>query len=200
MLKKYILSSLSIVILLFQYILLYIGILEINLYSKTTTILLIISSIILLIISLVLYFSRKINHYNIGVVLALILNIIVANSIYKLNKEYLYITNVITDNYIYKEYNIYVQKKNTTYSDISKLNNKKIGLLNNEKNIKNHIDKKINIEYIKYDSITEIEEAITNGEIQSFIISENEEFLLEKDELNNKVRIIYSNKIKDTKK
>ena len=118
---------------------------------------------------------------------------------HKLNSEYKYIENMLNNEYKYITYNIYVQKKNTSYNELDKLSGKKIGLLTNQENIKYHLDQKINIEYIKYKTVEELEKGIESGEIQSFILSDNEKQLLKKyTNLENKTRIIYSNKIIDT--
>lgn len=199
MVKKYILSSISIMLLIYLQLLLIFGISYIELLPKTKIILLSITSIILVIISLKLYFGKTAKIYNIGVILTILLNIVTINYISNLNKEYNYLENIITNDYKYVNYNIYVQKKNTTYSDISKLSGKKIGVLTNKENISIHLNNKTNIECIKYKNIEEINTAISKGEIQSFIISDQEKELLKQcPELNNKTRIIYQNKIKDT--
>ena len=91
------------------------------------------------------------------------------------------------------------QKKNTIYNELEKLSGKKIGLLTNKNNINYHLNQKTNIECIKYKTVEELANAIDNGEIQSFILSENEYQLLEKyTNLTSKTRIIYTNKIIDT--
>ena len=199
MVKKYILSSISIMLLIYLQLLLIFGISYIELLPKTKIILLSITSIILVIISLKLYFGKTAKIYNIGVILTILLNIVTINYISNLNKEYNYLENIITNDYKYVNYNIYVQKKNTTYSDISKQSGKKIGVLTNKENISIHLNNKTNIECIKYKNIEEINTAISKGEIQSFIISDQEKELLKQcPELNNKTRIIYQNKIKDT--
>lgn len=146
-----------------------------------------------------MYFSKKTIYYNIGVIVTILLNIISFNNINKLNNEYKYIENMLNNEYKYITYNIYVQKKNTTYNELNKLSGKKIGLLTNQENIKYHLDQKISIEYIKYKTVEELEKGIESGEIQSFILNDNEKQLLKKyTNLENKTRIIYSNKIIDT--
>ena len=71
--------------------------------------------------------------------------------------------------------------------------------LTNKNNITKHLNQKTNIECIKYQTIEQLAAAINNGEIQSFILNENEYQLLEKyTDLTSKTRIIYTNKIIDT--
>ena len=151
MVKKYILSSISIMLLIYLQLLLIFGISYIELLPKTKIILLSITSIILVIISLKLYFGKTAKIYNIGVILTILLNIVTINYISNLNKEYNYLENIITNDYKYVNYNIYVQKKNTTYSDISKLSGKKIGVLTNKEKIYinfSYPHTKLNIMYI----------------------------------------------------
>lgn len=199
MTKKYILSSISILLFIYIQILFLIGLSFINLLSLPYIILVSIITILLTIIVLKLYFSKKAKLYNIGVMLTIILNIISLYNVYNLNKEYKYIENIINKEYKYVTYNIYVQKKNTSYNEIEKLSGKKIGLLTNKSNINYHLNQKTNIECIKYKTIEDLAIAINSGEIQSFILSENEYRLLEQyTDLSGKTRIIYTNKIIDT--
>lgn len=199
MLKKYILSSISIMLFIYIQILTLIGLSFIELLSVPYIVITCLITIISTIIILNLYFSKKAKYYNIGVIITIIFNIISLNSVYNLNKEYKYIENILNNEYKYVTYNLYVQKKNTSYNEIDKLSGKKIGLLTNKENINYHLNQKTNIECIKYKTIEELEEAINNGEIQSFILSESEKNLLEKyTNLKNKTRIIYTNKIIDT--
>lgn len=199
MINKYILSSLNIMIFIYLQILLLIGISFIDLLSLDKIIIIALLTITSTIIMLKMYFSKKTIYYNIGVIITILFNIISFNAVHKLNSEYKYIENMLNNEYKYITYNIYVQKKNTLYNELDKLSGKKIGLLTNQENIKYHLDQKINIEYIKYKTVEELEKGIESGEIQSFILSDNEKQLLKKyTNLENKTRIIYSNKIIDT--
>lgn len=199
MINKYILSSLNIMIFIYLQILLLIGISFIDLLSLDKIIIIALLTITSTIIMLKMYFSKKTIYYNIGVIVTILFNIISFNAVHKLNSEYKYIENMLNNEYKYITYNIYVQKKNTSYNELDKLSGKKIGLLTNQENIKYHLDQKINIEYIKYKTVEELEKGIESGEIQSFILSDNEKQLLKKyTNLENKTRIIYSNKIIDT--
>ena len=198
MTKKYILASLNIIIFIIFLILLSIGLWQVKIFSNIKTILIIIGLIITLAISIYLYFNKKIKLYNINIFITFLLNIILLYNIIDLNYKYNYLSNTINQKYQYLEYNIYVQKKNVIYSDIKKLNNKKIGTLNNNKNISQYLNKIINIECIEYNTIEELTYAIENGEIQSFIINEEEyNNIPEDNSIKDKVRIIFNTKIKN---
>lgn len=198
MTKKYILASLNIIIFIIFLVLLSIGLWQIKIFSNIKTILIIIGLIITLAISIYLYFNKKIKLYNIGIFITFLLNIILLYNIIDLNYKYNYLSNTTNQKYQYLEYNIYVQKKNVIYSNIKKLNNKKIGTLNNNKNISQYLNKIINIECIEYNTIEELTYAIENGEIQSFIINEEEyNNIPEDNSIKDKVRIIYTSKIKN---
>ena len=198
MTKKYILASLNIIIFIIFLILLSIGLWQIKIFSNIKTILIIIGLIITLAISIYLYFNKKIKLYNIGIFITFLLNIILLYNIIDLNYKYNYLSNTTNQKYQYLEYNIYVQKKNVIYSNIKKLNNKKIGTLDNNKNISQYLNKIINIECIEYNTIEELTYAIENGEIQSFIINEEEyNNIPEDNSIKDKVRIIYTTKIKN---
>lgn len=199
MINKYILSSINIMIFIYLQLLILIGITFVGLISLDKVIIIAILTILCTIIMLKLYFSKKTLYYNIGVIITIIFNIISFSNSSNLNKEYKYIENILNNEYKYITYNIYVQKKNTTYNELEKLSGKKIGLLTNQENIKYHLNQKTNIECIKYKTIEELEKGIESGEIQSFILSESEKQLLNKyTNLENKTRIIYTNKIIDT--
>ncbi len=198
MTKKYILASLNIIIFIIFLILLSIGLWQIKIFSNIKTILIIIGLIITLAISIYLYFNKKIKLYNIGIFITFLLNIILLYNIIDLNYKYSYLSNTTNQKYQYLEYNIYVQKKNVIYSNIKKLNNKKIGTLDNNKNISQYLNKIINIECIEYNTIEELTYAIENGEIQSFIINEEEyNNIPEDNSIKDKVRIIFTTKIKN---
>ena len=195
MTKKYILGALNICILFSLVIFTIIGITSIGFLSKVKNILLISTLVLISVILLALYLSKNQKKYNAGVFITLLLNIVLLFNIVDMNKNYNFIENIVHKNYNYLTYNLYVQKSNTTYNNIYKLENKSIGLLNtNEINVEDQINKKIKVEYKIYDNIDELREWIQSGEIQAFIIDSN----VKKEDLKiiNKVRIIYSNRIK----
>ena len=195
MTKKYILGALNICIFMALIVLTIIGTTSIGLISKTNNMLLISALAIAAIILLSLYFSKNHKKYNVGVFITLILNIVFVFNLVEMNKEYSFIENIVHKNYNYVTYNLYVKKSNTIYNNIYKLENKKIGLLNiNQDNIENQINKKINVEYKIYENVESLQEGIQSGEIQAFIIDSS----YDKNDLkiSNKIRIIYSSKIK----
>ena len=195
MTKKYILGALNICIFMALIVLTIIGTTSIGLISKTNNMLLISALAIVAIILLSLYFSKNHKKYNVGVFITLILNIVLVFNLVEMNKEYSFIENIVHKNYNYVTYNLYVKKSNTTYNNIYKLENKKIGLLNiNQDNIESQINKKINVEYKIYENVESLQEGIQSGEIQAFIIDSS----YDKNDLkiSNKIRIIYSSKIK----
>ena len=185
MTKKYILGALNICILFSLVIFTIIGITSIGFLSKVKNILLISTLVLISVILLALYLSKNQKKYNAGVFITLLLNIVLLFNIVDMNKNYNFIENIVHKNYNYLTYNLYVQKSNTTYNNIYKLENKSIGLLNTNE---------INVEDQIYDNIDELREWIQSGEIQAFIIDSN----VKKEDLKiiNKVRIIYSNRIK----
>ena len=120
-----------------------------------------------------------------------------AYQIMNLNNTYSYLSNILNKKYEYVTYNLYVQKANTKYNSVNKLENKKIGLLKtNKENIKSILNKKVKIEYIEYNNIDEISNGIKNGEIQGFIIDKETKEELNKNEISSKIRSIYENRVK----
>lgn len=195
---KYILGSINICILILSIILLLIGIINIKLLSQTQLILLIISSIITVLISIRTYLSKKVNIYNIGVMLTIILNLIVIYNINALNNDYSYINNVISEKYQYNDYYILV-KKNTKYSSLDKINNKKVGILrNNRINVESTINNKVKINYIEYGNNQELLNSIDNNEVQAIIISKRTYQKLNNEEKLGKYHKIYTSKVKES--
>ncbi|MGN1371492.1 MAG: hypothetical protein ACI4XM_04390 [Candidatus Coprovivens sp.] len=201
MIKKYTLESLNIYILILSSIIYIIGLFTIDLFPKTTKALIIVGILTMIIISLYCYLNKKNTIYNIGIFLTLLLNVVIIYNIINLNNRYDYITNVITKKYEYKEYDIYVLKKNPKYNELEKLNNKTIGILNeNNENFCNQINNDIEIKCLYYSSLDEIEESIKTGIIQSFALSKEEQLILNQSSLDIKKqsRIIKTIKIKDS--
>ena len=197
MIKKYILASLNIIIFFISLIIYIIGLLYIKPFTSLKSIIIIISLTAIFISSIILYFNKKIKLYNIGIFITFLLNIILIYNIIDLNIKYSYINNLFTNKYEYIEYTIYVQKKNVIYSDISKLNNKKIGTISNNKNINAYLNNIINIECINYDNIDDLTYAIENGIVQSVILNKKEyESIPDNKAIKHKTRDIYTSKIK----
>lgn len=200
MIKKYILASLNIIIFFISLIIYIIGLLYIKPFTSLKSIIIIISLTAIFISSIILYFNKKIKLYNIGIFITFLLNIIIIYNIIDLNIKYSYINNLFTNKYEYIEYTIYVQKKNVIYSDISKLNNKKIGTISNNKNINAYLNNIINIECINYDNIDDLTYAIENGIVQSVILNKKEyESIPDNKAIKHKTRDIYTSKIKYNK-
>lgn len=200
MIKKYILASLNIIIFFISLVIYIIGLLYIKPFTSLKSIIIIISLTAIFISSIILYFNKKIKLYNIGIFITFLLNIILIYNIIDLNIKYSYISNLFTNKYEYIEYTIYVQKKNVIYSDISKLNNKKIGTISNNKNINAYLNNIINIECINYDNIDDLTYAIENGIVQSVILNKKEyESIPDNKAIKHKTRDIYTSKIKYNK-
>lgn len=200
MIKKYILASLNIIIFFISLVIYIIGLLYIKPFTSLKSIIIIISLTAIFISSIILYFNKKIKLYNIGIFITFLLNIILIYNIIDLNIKYSYINNLFTNKYEYIEYTIYVQKKNVIYSDISKLNNKKIGTISNNKNINAYLNNIINIECINYDNIDDLTYAIENGIVQSVILNKKEyESIPDNKAIKHKTRDIYTSKIKYNK-
>lgn len=200
MTKKYILGSLNIYLYIILNIIHIIGIYLIDIYSPIEKLFIICISLIISILSYICYTSKKNIIYNSGIILTIIFNITTLYNIDILNNNYDYISNIVTNEYSYKTYNVYVQKKNTKYNNIETLNNKKIGTLNsNSNNICLYITNTINIDCIKYNTLEDIEKAIQEGEIQSFIIEERIYNKIDDNkDIKKQTRSIYQTKIKDT--
>jgi hypothetical protein len=200
MIKKYLLASINIYILIINIIIYIIGLIYIDLLPITKDLIIIIVATILIILSMFSYFNKNNHIYNSGILITIILNVIIIYSINNLNNNYDYLNNIINKKYHYETYEIYVLKKTPTYNDISTLNNKKIGILsNNSENVCNYLNNKIKIECKTYKSINEINEAITTGEIQSFSIAKNKYSKIDTNNiLKKQSRKIDETKIKDT--
>ena len=199
MTKKYLLESINIIVLIINIILYTIALTTLNIYSSNKTITHITSLILLIIILYKLYFAKRVSLYNIGVFLCFITNTILIINIINLNNDYQYLNNIINKQYTYEKYNIYVSKKNPYYSDITKLSNKNIGILNeNYTNTIEYLNKKVTINYKEYKNINELEQAFISNEIQSFILSENKFQEIPNTNLKSETRIISSHTIKNT--
>lgn len=202
MIKKYILASINIYALIFNSIIYLIGLMTIKIYPNYQNCIILCLLSLSTVISLLCYLNNNNKIYNIGIIATIILNVIVLYNINDLNNKYDYIDNITTNKYTYKDCNIYVQKKNPKYNSLKTLNNKNIGMLNyNSENMCAYLNKTITINCHKYETLQEIENALQTGEIQSFILSEEEKEALSNSqlEIKNQTRIIEKIKIKDSK-
>lgn len=196
MTKKYIMSSLNIYTLFFNITLYLIGLYFINLYPTKNTIIISIVLIITLFISTISYYNKKNIIYNSGIFITFLTNIILINNIININQNYDYLNNLITNKYEYKDYSLYIQKKNQIYIDISKLESKKIGILTeNYENTCKIINNKISVECLKYNDITALEKSLQSGEIQAFIIEKSK--YNNHNNIKNQTKEILNIKIKD---
>ena len=196
--KQYILGAINILLIIVLYLLNLLAFINLDIYNKK--IIVIISIFFIVVISILIhsYLSKNRNIYNVIQFISFLLNIILIFNINNIENTYEYYSNIYTNKYVYKEYSIYVQKKNTTYNNIIKLKDKNISFISDSKSLEKFInDKKINTK--KYTSIKELEDSISNGTSQAL--------LLNKEEYNNlsskskeKIKVIYTSKIQIEKK
>lgn len=153
--------------------------------------------IIMIVLCIFLYFSRKSTLYNACTFLVILCNTILLYNIIDIEDRTCYVSNLITRKYNYETYELYVQNRNPKYNNISKLENKTIGLLNdNEIYVISYFRKVTSVNVKVYNSLEEIEEGISNGEIQGFIIS-NKNFNKSDCDIKYKVKSVYHGKIKE---
>ncbi len=199
MVKKFILNAILISICILSYIILFLGLITIKNLSLNLIILITILYTISLLFIIYCYFSKKNIIYNIGIIFTIIITVICLFESNNLNNTYSYIENLFYNNYKYDTYDIYVNKKNTKYSNINKLEGKKIGMLSkNSRNIKAYLNNISNIEYVTYYSSEELINALNNYEVQSIIISEEDyKNISNQDNCKKKLTSIYEVKIKE---
>lgn len=199
MVKKFILNAILISICILSYIILFLGLITIKNLSLNLIILITILYTISLLFIIYCYFSKKNIIYNIGIIFTIIITVICLFESNNLNNTYSYIENLFYNNYKYDTYDIYVNKKNTKYSNINKLEGKKIGMLSkNSRNIKAYLNNISNIEYVTYYSSEELINALNNYEVQSIIISEEDyKNISNQDNCKKKLTSIYEGKIKE---
>ncbi len=200
MLKKYILAAILINIYILTVIILFYGIINLELLSWTKLILIAClygGSICLIIYT---YLNKKAIIYNSGIFLTVLFSLITIFNIIELNNKYSYVENLYYQKYTYDKYSIYVNKSTTTYSNIKKLDGKKIGMLvDNSDNIQAYLNDIIDIDYYTYQNIDDLVNGLTSGEVQSIIIDGNSYNIIDKDysKIKSKIRVIYTHKIKD---
>lgn len=199
MVKKFILNAILISICILSYIILFLGLITIKNLSLNLIILITILYTVSLLFIIYCYFSKKNIIYNIGIIFTIIITVICLFESNNLNNTYSYIENLFYNNYKYDTYDIYVNKKNTKYSNINKLEGKKIGMLSkNSRNIKAYLNNISNIEYVTYYSSEELINALNNYEVQSIIISEEDyKNISNQDNCKKKLTSIYEGKIKE---
>ena len=186
--KKYLLGAININLLILLSILIIIMYKYIGILNIAKTILLSVLLLIIITILIFTYLSNKIKIYNVGAYICFMLNIIFIYLISTANIEYNFFNNYLKGN-VYTTYNVIVLRKNVLYNNISKLENKTIGYIEENPKIDQN---KYTIK--KYNSINEMTTAIENAEVQSIILSdENMEIIKEYDNyFYNQTKVIYS--------
>ncbi len=186
--KKYLLGAININLLILLSILIIIMYKYIGILNIAKTILLSVLLLIIITILIFTYLSNKIKIYNVGAYICFMLNIIFIYLISTANIEYNFFNNYLKGN-VYTTYNVIVLRKNVLYNNISKLENKTIGYIEEDPKIDQN---KYTIK--KYNSINEMTTAIENAEVQSIILSdENMEIVKEYDNyFYNQTKVIYS--------
>ena len=186
--KKYLLGAINISLLFLLSILIIIMYKYIGILNITKTILLSVLLLVIITILIFTYLSNKIKIYNVGAYICFMLNIIFIYLISTTNIEYNFFNNYLKGN-VYTTYNVIVLRKNVLYNNISKLENKTIGYIEEDPKIDQN---KYTVK--KYNSINEMTAAIENAEVQSIILSdENMEIVKEYDNyFYNQTKVIYS--------
>lgn len=176
----------------------------IGLYLTNTNIkLTIIITLTLLLINIVAcksYISKSKILYNTSQFIIFIINIILFYQIININNNYNYIENIFSNKYQYNNYSLYILKKTPVYLNISNLNDKNIGILeNNKENIQNIFKNEIKGTYKVYNNSEELIRNIKDGYIQSLIISdeEYENLILKNPEISYIIKNVYTIKVKD---
>ena len=196
--KQYILGAINILLIIVLYLLNLLAFINLDIYNKN--IIVIISIFFIVVISILIhsYLSKNRNIYNVIQFISFLLNIILIFNINNIENTYEYYSNIYTNKYVYKEYSIYVQKKNTTYNNIIKLKDKNVSFISDSKSLEKFInDKKINTK--KYTNIKELEDSISNGTSQALLLNK-EEYNNLSSKAKEKIKVIYTSKIQIEKK
>ncbi len=192
--KNYILSALSICLFIMLSIFSLYLYYSLGLYEDyLVTICVVMVS--LFILCSIFYFSKKIFIYNLGTFIMLLANVILIYNIIDIDSKSGYVSNLVSMKYKYETYELYVQKKNTMYNKINKLEGKKIGILIiNQDNVNEYFKMVVNADIIVYDNLDDMEEAIVNGDIQGFVLMDNQSL---NDDFSYTVKKIYKCKVKE---
>mgnify|MGYP004664268025 CR=1 FL=1 len=197
--KTFIYGILNIIILFLLNVIFLIGLYLTNTNIKLT----IIITLTLLLINIVAcksYISKSKILYNTSQFIIFIINIILFYQIININNNYNYIENIFSNKYQYNNYSLYILKKTPVYLNISNLNDKNIGILeNNKENIQNIFKNEIKGTYKVYNNSEELIRNIKGGYIQSLIISdeEYENLILKNPEISYIIKNVYTIKVKD---
>lgn len=197
--KTFIYGILNIIILFLLNVIFLIGLYLTNTNIKLT----IIITLTLLLINIVAcksYISKSKILYNTSQFIIFIINIILFYQIIVINNNYNYIENIFSNKYQYNNYSLYILKKTPVYLNISNLNDKNIGILeNNKENIQNIFKNEIKGTYKVYNNSEELIRNIKGGYIQSLIINdeEYENLILKNPEISYIIKNVYTIKVKD---
>lgn len=197
--KTFIYGILNIIILFLLNVIFLIGLYLTNTNIKLT----IIITLTLLLINIVAcksYISKSKILYNTSQFIIFIINIILFYQIININNNYNYIENIFSNKYQYNNYSLYILKKAPVYLNISNLNDKNIGILeNNKENIQNIFKNEIKGTYKVYNNSEELIRNIKGGYIQSLIINdeEYENLILKNPEISYIIKNVYTIKVKD---
>lgn len=143
----------------------------------------------------IFYFSKKSLIYNLGTFIMILANVVLIYNIIDIDNKNGYVSNLVSMKYKYETYELYVQKKNTMYNKIGKLDGKKIGILVlNKDNVSDYLKNIVNADIIVYDNLGDMEEAILNGDIQGFILMQDYKL---SDDFSYTVKEIYKCKVKE---
>ena len=196
--KQYILGAINILLIIVLYLLNLLAFINLDIYNKNIIVIITIFFIVVISILIHSYLSKNRNIYNVIQFISFLLNIILIFNINNIENTYEYYSNIYTNKYVYKEYSIYVQKKNTTYNNIIKLKDKNISFISDSKSLEKFInDEKINTK--KYTSIKELEDSISNGTSQALLLNK-EEYNNLSSKAKEKIKVIYTSKIQIEKK
>ena len=196
--KQYILGAINILLIIVLYLLNLLAFINLDIYNKNIIVIITIFFIVVISILIHSYLSKNRNIYNVIQFISFLLNIILIFNINNIENTYEYYSNIYTNKYVYKEYSIYVQKKNTTYNNIIKLKDKNVSFISDSKSLEKFInDKKINTK--KYTSIKELEDSISNGTSQALLLNK-EEYNNLSSKAKEKIKVIYTSKIQIEKK
>ncbi len=199
--RKYFFGALSISLSFVLAILFLVGIIKIRFDENVRIISLTIILLFIISFTLYAYFSKSIKLYNKGIFISFLVNVLLFYSVIGLNETYDYIRNLIYPESTYSTYHVYVQKSTTRYSDLHKLSGKKIGMLQgNDENIEKYLNRVVSIECLRYENIYDLIDALLNGEVQSFILNEEDYNTIDEKNTNikEKIRVISTSKIKET--
>ncbi len=179
-------------VLILTFIFLVIGLKRVEVF-KTSTIIYISSMLIFLMIVAMSY-----NKYISGKLFTIVLCLGMGYAIYQMNYTYDFINNLNTKVYEYKTYYV-VTFNNSLNKSIYNINNKKVGLLNeNSTNVERKLNTKLDkVHYTEYDDINQLYNDFYSQKFRALIVNENQYTYLKNNVYENArdVKIIYEFKV-----